>query len=133
MTRIFVGFGLSFGLLLTAACNDASAQVNPSSSKTGRAPPAQTAPASEEQTCSKFLPNVGLVMAVPCSNQQLEILPVVTAMPPAKALSPPPRLTATAPRKASHRASQKTCSEILQRIQLDDARDDDQEQLRNGC
>ena len=145
MTKIFAVLGLGFGFLITAACDDATAQGKPSptdtsrqhlpalKSATVRPPSAQIAPASEEKTCSKFLPNVGLVMTVPCSDQQLDIVPVAAATPPPMALSPAPRPTTIAPQKASHKVSQQTCSEILQRIQLDDARDDDQERLRKGC
>ena len=145
MTKSFVGLGLGFGLLIAAACDDASAQAKPSLKDTGRqqlqalhsktahAPAAQIAPTLGEKTCSKFLPNVGLVMTVPCSDLPADIPPVVAAVPPARVISPPVRLAADTLRKPSHRVSEKICSEILQRIQLDDASDDDQEQLRNGC
>ena len=149
MTKIFVLFCLGVGIFCTAPRNDASAHDKASppgdaredlravdNSKTDRAGSAPGTPASEQKTCSKFLPNVGLVMTVPCSDQPPEIPLQVAALPAiAKTADPtqPSMRLATAPEKAIHRLSRKTCSEILQRIQLDDARNQDRDQLRTGC
>ncbi len=148
MTKIFVLICLGAGIFCTAPRNDASAHDKASpqgntredlralNSKTDRAGSAPSTPAPEAKTCSKFLPNVGLVMTVPCSDQTAEIPLQVAALPAiaktANANEPSARL-ATAPEKANHRLSWKTCSEILQRIQLDDARNEDRDHLRTGC
>lgn len=148
MTKIFVLCSIGFALLISAVCDDAHGQGRPSpagnlrrdtstlNADTGGAGSAQSMSASQEKTCTKFLPNVGLVMIVPCSDPPPEISLQVAAIPAIAATAKPTQPSAwlaTAPEKANYRLSRKACSEILQRIQLDDVRNGDREQLRNGC
>ncbi len=133
--RLGLALGIVLSILLTATQHSASAQDRPvpSPKTTG---PVRIAAAAPDGTCSKFLPNVGIVMTVPCSLQPDDgpsaVAPRATEAKAATAPSPPVQL-ASRQAKAPHKASRMACSEILLRIQLDDIRNNDHERLRDGC
>ena len=94
-------------------------------------------PSTVGKACRKFLPNVGLDMLVPCDEPS--VATAKTEPPPTASLqpeaSPPQRSQPTAARseRAQRKVSRLECENILERMQLDGARDDDSSRLRQGC
>ena len=89
------------------------------------------------KTCRKFLPNVGMDMLVPCGEPpaatlKSEVPPVAHGHSGAPAPSRSARTDSRSERDV-RKVSRWECGQILERMQLDGARENDAQRLRQGC
>lgn len=92
---------------------------------------------TDGRTCRKFLPNVGIDMLVPCGEPpaatlKSEVPPVPNGQAETRAPSPSARTTSRSERDV-RKVSRWECGQILERMQLDSARESDASRLRQGC